>query len=132
MTNKNVNNETKSNAVTEPTMTNEQMEQFVNTNIALVPKNQKKKFDAMTLEQKTKKMRLYIDIQRMKEDAKEKNKLENRVKDLFIRRKATTEDILRVIEFCKQFIETSKVEEMKKLQTEIDRLTNLKRTLESN
>ena len=132
MTNKNVNNETKSNAVTEPTMTNEQMEQFVNTNIALVPKNQKKKFDAMTLEQKTKKMRLYIDIQKMKEDAKEKNKLENRVKDLFIRRKATTEDVLRVIEFCKQFIETSKVEEMKKLQTEIDRLTNLKRTLENN
>ena len=132
MTNKNVNNETKSNAVTEPTMTNEQMEQFVNTNIALVPKNQKKKFDAMTLEQKTKKMRLYIDIQKMKEDAKERNKLENRVKDLFIRRKATTEDVLRVIEFCKQFIETSKVEEMKKLQTEIDRLTNLKRTLESN
>ena len=132
MTNKNVNNETKTNAVTEPTMTNEQMEQFVNTNIALVPKNQKKKFDAMTLEQKTKKMRLYIDIQKMKEDAKERNKLENRVKDLFIRRKATTEDVLRVIEFCKQFIETSKVEEMKKLQTEIDRLTNLKRTLESN
>jgi hypothetical protein len=113
-------------------MTNEQMEQFVNENIAIVPKNQKKKFDSLTLEKKVSKIRLYIDIQKMRDDAREKNKLENRVKDLFIRRKATTEDVLRVIEFCKQFIETSKVDEMNKLQAEIDRLTDLKRVLEIN
>jgi hypothetical protein len=131
MANNNSNNENK-NVVTNPTMTNEQMEQFVKENISIVPRNQAKKFESMKLEQKVSKIRFYIDIQKMKEDAREKNKLENKVKDLFVRRKATTEDVLRVIEFCKQYIETSKVDEMNKLQAEIDRLTDLKRALENN
>ena len=131
MANNNSNNENK-NVVTNPTMTNEQMEQFVKENISIVPRNQAKKFESMKLEQKVSRIRFYIDIQKMKEDAREKNKLENKVKDLFVRRKATTEDVLRVIEFCKQYIETSKVDEMNKLQAEIDRLTDLKRALENN
>jgi hypothetical protein len=131
MANKNANNEN-NNVVTNPAMTNEQMEQFVKENISIVPRNQAKKFESMKLEQKVSKIRFYIDIQKMKEDAREKNKLENKVKDLFVRRKATTEDVLRVIEFCKQYIETSKVDEMNKLQAEIDRLTDLKRALENN
>ena len=131
MANKNSNNEN-NNVVTNPAMTNEQMEQFVKENISIVPRNQTKKFESLKLEQKVSKIRFYIDIQKMKDDAREKNKLENKVKDLFVRRKATTEDVLRVIEFCKQYIETSKVDEMNKLQAEIDRLTELKRTLENN
>lgn len=131
MANNNSNNENK-NVVTNPAMTNEQMEQFVKENIKIVPRNQAKKFESMKLEQKVSKIRFYLDIQKMKEDAREKNKLENKVKDLFVRRKATTEDVLRVIEFCKQYIETSKVDEMNKLQAEIDRLTDLKRALENN
>lgn len=131
MANKNANNEN-NNVVTNPAMTNEQMEQFVKENIKIVPRNQAKKFESMKLEQKVSKIRFYLDIQKMKEDAREKNKLENKVKDLFVRRKATTEDVLRVIEFCKQYIETSKVDEMNKLQAEIDRLTDLKRALENN
>ena len=131
MANKNENNENK-NVVTNPAMTTEQMEQFVKENISIVPRNQTKKFESLKLEQKVSKIRFYFDMKKMREDAIEKNKLENKVKDLFIRRKATTEDVLRVIEFCKQFIESSKVEEMKKLQAEIDRLTDLKRTLENN
>ena len=131
MANKNANNEN-NNVVTNPAMTNEQMEQFVKENISIVPRNQAKKFESLKLEQKVSKIRFYLDIQKMKEDAREKNKLENKVKDLFIRRKATTEDVLRVIEFCKKFIESTKVDEMNKLQAEIDRLTELKRSLENN
>ena len=131
MANNNSNNENK-NVVTNPAMTNEQMEQFVKENISIVPRNQAKKFESLKLEQKVSKIRFYLDIQKMKEDAREKNKLENKVKDLFVRRKETTEDVLRVIEFCKQYIETSKVDEMNKLQAEIDRLTDLKRALENN
>ena len=131
MANENKNNENK-NVVTNPAMTNEQMEQFVKDNISIVPRNQAKKFESLKLEQKVSKIRFYIDIQKMKEDAREKNKLENKVKDLFVRRKATTEDVLRVIEFCKKFIESTKVDEMNKLQAEIDRLTELKRSLENN
>lgn len=131
MANNNSNNENK-NVVTNPAMTNEQMEQFVKDNISIVPRNQAKKFESLKLEQKVSKIRFYIDIQKMKEDAREKNKLENKVKDLFVRRKATTEDVLKVIEFCKQFIETTKIDEMNRLQAEIDRLTELKRSLENN
>ena len=131
MANNNSNNENE-NVVTNPTMTNEHMEQFVKKNISFVPRNQVKKFESLKLEQKVSKIRFYIDIQKMKEDAREKNKLENKVKDLFVRRKATTEDVLRVIEFCKKFIESTKVDEMNKLQAEIDRLTELKRSLENN
>ena len=131
MANKNENNENK-NVVTNPAMTTEQMEQFVKDNISIVPRNQAKKFESLKLEQKVSKIRFYIDIQKMKEDAREKNKLENKVKDLFVRRKATTEDVLRVIEFCKKYIESTKADEMNKLQAEIDRLTELKRTLENN
>ena len=130
MANKNANNE--NNVVTNPAMTNEQMEQFVKDNISIVPRNQTKKFESLKLEQKVSKIRFYIDIQKMKEYAREKNKLENKVKDLFVRRKATTEDVLRVIEFCKKYIESTKADEMNKLQAEIDRLTELKRTLENN
>ena len=131
MANNNSNNENK-NVVTNPAMTNEQMEQFVKENIKIVPRNQAKKFESLKLEQKVSKIRFYIDIQKMKEDAREKNKLENKVKDLFVRRKATTEDVLHVIEFCKKYIESTKADEMNKLQAEIDRLTELKRTLENN
>ena len=132
MANENKNNENKNNVVANQTMTNEQMEQFVKDNISIVPRNQAKKFESMKLEQKVSKIHFYIDIQKMKEDAREKNKLENKVKDLFVRRKATTEDVLRVIEFCKKYIESTKADEMNKLQAEIDRLTELKRTLENN
>ena len=131
MANKNANNEN-NNVVTNPAMTNDQMEKFVKDNISIVPRNQTKKFESLKLEQKISKIRFYIDIQKMKEDAREKNKLENKVKDLFVRRKATTEDVLRVIEFCKKYIESTKADEMNKLQAEIDRLTELKRTLENN
>ena len=131
MANNNSNNENK-NVVANPSMTNEQMEQLVKENISIVPRNQAKKFESMKLEQKVSKIRFYIDIQKMKEDAREKNKLENKVKDLFVRRKATTEDVLHVIEFCKKYIESTKADEMNKLQAEIDRLTELKRTLENN
>jgi hypothetical protein len=51
MANNNSNNENK-NVVTNPTMTNEQMEQFVKENISIVPRNQAKKFESMKLEQK--------------------------------------------------------------------------------
>ena len=132
MANKDSNIEKKNNAVVEPTMTKEEMEKYVTENHSIVPRLWRKKFEALTLEQKVKKIGFFFDMQKMKMEAQEKNKLENKVKDLFMKRKATTEDVLKVIEFCKQYIESSKVEEMNKLQAEIDRLTDLKRALENN
>lgn len=130
MSKKELNNETKNNEETK--MSKEQMEQFVNENTAIVPRIHRKKFEALSLEQKVAKIQHYIESKKMKEEWVEKNKLENRVKDLFDRRKVTTEDVLHVIEFCKKYIESTKAAEIEKLQTEIERLSSLKRTLESN
>lgn len=132
MANKNVNNETKNDTTAQPQMSKEQMEQFINENISIVPRNRHKQFESLSLEQKVAKIRYYIESKKQKEETIEKNKLENRVKELFVRRNATTEDVLRVIEFCKKYIESAKADEIKKLQTEIDRLSSLKRTLENN
>ena len=130
---KETNIETKNEVVEQPKMTKEEMEKFVNDNLTIVPRNCRRKFDELkTIEQKVSKIRFYFDMQKMREEAIEKNKLENRVKDLFIKRKATTEDVVRVIDFCKEYIQTTKQEEIDKLQTEIERLTHLKQTLETN
>lgn len=125
-------NEKKNDAVVEPTMSNEEKEKFVNENLSIVPRNWRKKFDLLSLDQKVAKIHFYIDFQKLKYEAFEKNKLENKVKELFIKRKATTEDVVKVIDFCKEYIQTTKQEEINKLQDEIDRLTHLKQTLETN
>ena len=127
------NIETKNEVVEQPKMTKEEMEKYVKDNLSIVPRNWRRKFDELkTIEQKVAKIRFYFDMQKMREEAIEKNKLENRVKDLFIKRRATTEDVVRVIDFCKEYIQTTKQTEIDKLQTEIDRLTHLKQTLETN
>lgn len=132
MENKNPETETKKDAVVKQTMTNEEMEKFINENLSIVPRNMRKMFEKLTIEQKVAKIRMYIDIRKVKEEIIEKNKLENKIKVLFDRRKVTTEEVLKVIEFCKKYIKATKDAEINKLQTEIDRLTHLKRTLETN
>ena len=132
MANKDSNIEKKNNAVVEPTMTKEEMEKYVSENHSIVPRLWRKKFEALTLEQKVKKIGFFFDMQKMKMEAQEKNKLENKVKELFVKRKATTEDVVKVIDFCKQYIQTTKQEEINKLQIEIDRLSHLKQALEQN
>lgn len=136
MANKNSNIEKKNETVVEPVMednmTHEEMEKFVNDNLSIVPRNMRKKFNELSLEEKVKKIHMYKDIKTLKYELFEKNKLENKVKELFIKRKATTEEVVRVIDFCKQYIQTTKQEEINKLQDEIERLTHLKQTLETN
>jgi len=126
------NMETKKTENGQPKMSKEQMEQFINENNSIVPNNRRKQFESLSLEEKVEKINHFIQAKKTREEHLEKNKLENRVKDLFDRRHATTEDVLRVIEFCKKYIESTKEAEINKLQTEIDRLSSLKRTLESN
>lgn len=126
------NMETKKTENGQPKMSKEQMEQFINENNSIVPNNRRKQFESLSLEEKVEKINHFIQAKKTREEHLEKNKLENRVKDLFDCRHATTEDVLRVIEFCKKYIESTKEAEINKLQTEIDRLSSLKRTLESN
>lgn len=136
MANKNSNIEKKNETVVEPVMednmTHEEMEKFVNDNLSIVPRNMRKKFNELSLEEKVKKIHMYKDMKTLKYELFEKNKLENKVKELFIKRRATTEEVVKVIDFCKQYIQTTKQEEINKLQDEIERLTHLKQTLETN
>ncbi len=136
MANKNSNIEKKNETVVEPVMednmTHEEMEKFVNDNFSIVPRNMRKKFNELSLEEKVKKIHMYKDMKTLKYELFEKNKLENKVKELFIKRRATTEEVVKVIDFCKQYIQTTKQEEINKLQDEIERLTHLKQTLETN
>jgi len=132
MANKNSNDNKTNDGVVETTMSKEQMEQFVTEHLSIVPRNWRSRFDALPLDKKVSKIHSYIDMQQMRETAMERNKLENRVKDLFIKRKATTEEVVKVIDMCKEYIQSTKEDEINKLQDEIDRLTHLKHTLETH
>lgn len=132
MANKNSNDNKANDGVAEVTMSNEQMEQFVAEHLSIVPRNWRSRFDALPLDKKVSKIRFYIDMQQMKANAMERNKLENRVKELFIKRNATTEEVVKVIDMCKEYIQSTKEQEITKLQDEIERLTHLKNALEAN
>lgn len=131
MSEKNVETE-KKNGIGKSTMSKEQMEQFINENLSVVPRNCRRKFESLvTVEEKFTKIRYFLDAKKLRDEMVEKNKLESKVKELFIKRKATTEDAVRVIDFCKQYIQSTKEDEIKKINIEIQRLSHLKQTLES-
>jgi len=114
------------NIVIEPIMDEETMAAVVEDSISIVPKNQRKKFDAMTLQQKVAKIQFYQDIARMKEDARIKNSIPNRVKELFDKRHASVDDAKAVLQFCTEFIDNFKVREIEKIDEQIQKLEELK------
>ena len=109
-----------------------QMEQFIKDNDAIVPKNQRKKYDAMTLEQKVAKIKFWQDMKQMREQWTEAKKIENKVKSLFEQRKPSVEDVLKVIDYCKSYINDCKAAELAKLDEEIARLNEMRTALENN
>jgi len=113
-------------------VTNEELEQFVKDNDNWVPKNQRKKFDAMTLNQKAAKIKFWQDMQKMRDEYIEKHKIENKVIELLSRRKATVEDVLKVIDTCKAYINDCKAQELAKLDEEIARLNAMRSQIENN
>lgn len=122
---KNISTETE-NIVMEPIMDEETMQAVIEGNMHIVPKNQLKKFQAMTLQQKIAKIQFYQDIEQMRETARIKNSVPNRVKELFEKRHATVEDAKAVLQFCTEFIDNFKVREIEKIDAEIAKLEELK------
>lgn len=123
---KNIENNVTENIVIEPIMDEETMQAIVDDNIYIVPKNQRKKFDTLTLQQKVAKIQFYHDIDKMREDARIKNSVPNKVKELFDKRHATVEDAKAVLQFCTEFIDNFKVREIEKIDAEIAKLEELK------
>ena len=109
-------------------MTENEMKEFVTANMEIVPKNQTKKFNALTLEEKVTKIQFYIDIQKLREDARIKNSVPNKVKELFDKR-GTVEDAKEVLKFCSDFIDGFKQREIEKLDAEIARLQAMKQSI---
>lgn len=122
------NNETK-NLVIEPIMDDATMEAIVEDNISIVPKNKRKKFDSLSLQHKVAKIQFYHDMAKMKEDARIKNSISYRVKELFDKRHATIDDARDVLKFCNEFIDGYKLREIAKIDDEIARLEQMKQSL---
>lgn len=122
------NNETK-NIMIEPIMDEETMTAVVEDNINIVPKSQRKNFDSLSLQHKVAKIQLYQDMAKMKEDARIKNSMVNRVRELFDKRHATIDDARDVLKFCNEFIDGYKLREIAKIDEEIARLEQMKQSL---
>lgn len=104
--------------------------QFINENIHMVPKNQMKKFQTLDIDGQVDKIQFYFDMQKMKDEWKEKNRMVNRVKDLFEKRHGTVEDAKDVMRYMQDFIDTAKEREIAKLDEEIAKLEAMKKSLE--
>ena len=125
---KNISTETE-NIVMESIMDEETMQAVIEDNMHIVPKNQLKKFQAMTLQQKIAKIQFYQDMEQMRETARIKNSVPNRVKELFEKRHATVEDAKAVLQFCTEFIDNFRQREIEKIDLEIARLEEMKQSL---
>ena len=122
------NNETK-NIMIEPIMDEDVMAAVVEDNISIVPKNQRKKFDSLSLQHKVAKIQFYQDMAKMKEDSRIKNSISYRVKELFDKRHASIDDAHDVLKFCNEFIDGYKLREIAKIDEEIARLEQMKQSL---
>lgn len=106
-----------------------EMQEFVNENKLIVPKNQKAKFETLSLEKQVSKLKFYQDMIKMKADAMEKNRIINRVKDIFDKRHATVSDANDVIEFCQEFINNFKQKRLDEIDEKIKELQLMKESL---
>lgn len=109
-------------------MDDETLAAIVEDNMHIIPKNQMKKFEKLTLKEKAAKIQFYQDMQRMREDARIKNSVPNKVKELFDKR-GTVEDAKAVLQFCTEFIDNFKQREIEKIDEEIARLEAMKEAL---
>lgn len=115
----------KKNNSTENANVVENMEQFINDNIHLVPNIMMKRFMNLSIEGQVQKIQHYLHIQEIREN----NRVVNRVKEMFNKRNATVDDAKEVLEFCKEFINSAKDREIAAIDEEIARLMQKKQSI---
>ena len=120
---KNIENNVSENVVV---MDDETLQAMVEDNKHIVPRSQLKKFEAMSLKEQAAKIQFYYDVQKMREDARIKNSIINKVKELFDKRHATVDDAKLVLKFCTDYIDNFKIKEIEKIDAEIQKLEELK------
>lgn len=116
------------NAV-ENTMTVEEMQKYITENESIIPACQKKKYNALNDEGKVAKIKFYYDLKKLREDAKIKNSIPNKVKDLFEIKHGTVEDAKSVMRFCQEFIDGFKQREVERIDAEIRKLQLMKESI---
>lgn len=115
--------------VVENNMTAEEMQQFIKENESIIPACQKKKYNALDDTGKVAKIKFYYDLKKMREDARIKNSIPNKVKDLFEIKHGTVEDAKSVMRFCQEFIDGFKQREVERIDAEIRKLQLMKESI---
>lgn len=110
-------------------MDEETMQAIIEDNMHLVPKNQLKRFEGLSLEGKLSKIQWYQEIEKIREEVKVRNSIGYRVKELFEKRKATVEDAKEVLRYCTEFIDNFKQRQIEDIDRQIAELEELKRSL---
>ena len=123
---KNLENNVSENVVV---MDDETLQAIVDDNKHIVPRSQLKKFEAMSLKEQAAKIQFYYDVQKMKEDARIKNSIINKVKELFDKRHATVDDAKEVIKFAQEFVDNFRQHQIEEIDKQIAELEQMKESL---
>lgn len=110
-------------------MDDETLQAMVEDNKHIVPRSQLKKFEAMSLKEQAAKIQFYYDVQKMKEDARIKNSIINKVKELFDKRHATVDDAKDVIKFAQEFVDNFRQHQIEEIDKQIAELEQMKEAL---
>ena len=123
---KNIENNVSENVVV---MDDETLQAMVEDNKHIVPRSQLKKFEAMSLKEQAAKIQFYYDVQKMREDARIKNSIINKVKELFDKRHATVDDAKEVIKFAQEFVDNFRQHQIEEIDKQIAELEQMKESL---
>ena len=115
---------------TEKKLSVEEMKQFIEENMSLVPRNQKNKFAKMTDEQKVERINHYLAMKKMWEESAMKSKPSYKVTKMIEGNVMTIEEAKNIINICNEFINNFKQMEIDKLDEEIRKLQEKRNALE--
>lgn len=110
-------------------MDDETKKALIEDNLYLVPKNQRKKFDALSLDQQFAKIQLYQEFAVLRETARMKNSIINKVRELFDKRHATIDDAKEVVKFAQDFVDNFRQHRIEEIDKQIAELEELKLSL---
>lgn len=102
-------------------ITSEEMAQYINENIALVPEASKDRFTTWDIEKQYRKVRHYVNKAQIHEEMYV-NPFSAKTITLFERRHATIYDIEQVIADCNTYIDTLKQKQKQHLEEQINKL----------
>ena len=105
--------------------------EFINENISLVPNNRRHVFLTWDIDRQYKEITRWKEIKEWKDKVAEAQKIENKIKELFERRKVTLDEVMRVIDFCNEWIKSERENEITRIDEEIMRLEERRNALTS-